>query len=62
MDAMDALDAAGGRLVELAKQIGREQWSNPTPCTEWDVRIMVGHLIAGTQGYYELRLIHISGR
>jgi Mycothiol maleylpyruvate isomerase N-terminal domain len=48
MDAMDALDAAGVRLVELAGQVGPDQWSDPTPCTEWTVRTLVGHLIAGT--------------
>jgi uncharacterized protein (TIGR03086 family) len=54
MDGMDALDAAGVRLVELVGQVGPEQWGNPTPCTEWTVRTLVGHLIAGTQGYCEL--------
>jgi uncharacterized protein (TIGR03086 family) len=27
---------------------------DPTPCTEWNVRTLVGHLIAGMQGYCEL--------
>lgn len=54
MDAMDALDAAGVRIVELAGQVGPEQWSIPTPCTEWSVRTLAGHLIVGTQGYCEL--------
>jgi uncharacterized protein (TIGR03086 family) len=54
MDAMDALDASAERVVTLVGQVGPEQWKNPTPCTEWDVRTLVGHLIAGTQGYCEL--------
>jgi uncharacterized protein (TIGR03086 family) len=31
-----------GTLVE---QIRDEQWSNPTPCSEWDVRQLVRHLV-----------------
>jgi uncharacterized protein (TIGR03086 family) len=54
MDAMDAVDASGQRVVELVGQVGPEQWDNPTPCTEWDVRTLVGHLIAGMQGYCAL--------
>ena len=29
MDGMDALDAAGVRLVELVGQVGPEQWAIP---------------------------------
>jgi len=54
MDAMDALDASAERVVELAGQVGPEQWNHPTPCTEWDVRTLAGHLIAGMQGYCAL--------
>ena len=54
MDAMGALDAAGERVLELVEQVEPEQWTNPTPCSEWTVRALVGHLIAGTQGYCEL--------
>jgi uncharacterized protein (TIGR03086 family) len=54
MDAMNALDASAERVAELVGQVGPEQWNNPTPCTEWNVRTLVGHLIAGTQGYCEL--------
>jgi uncharacterized protein (TIGR03086 family) len=31
--------------VEL---IGEDQWDLPTPCTEWDVHDLVGHLVSGT--------------
>ena len=26
-------------------RIGEADWSNPTPCTEWDVRALVNHLV-----------------
>lgn len=30
------------------KQIGDDQWGLPTPCSEWDVRALVAHLVSGT--------------
>jgi uncharacterized protein (TIGR03086 family) len=54
VDAMDALDASAKRVVELVGQVGPDQWSNATPCTEWNVRVLVGHLIASMQGMCEL--------
>ncbi len=36
-----ALDEFDRRVHE----IGAEQWSNPTPCAEWDVRTLVNHLV-----------------
>lgn len=54
MDAMGALDASAERIVELVGRVGPEQWDNPTPCTEWNVRTLVGHLIVGMQGYCDL--------
>ena len=38
-----ALDAAG----EIIAGITSEQWSRPTPCTDWDVRELVAHLNNG---------------
>ena len=31
------------RLVALALDLGDEDWSRPTDCTEWDVRAMLAH-------------------
>lgn len=42
-----ALDAAG----ELIAGVREDQWSSPTPCTEWNVRMLVDHLVAGNQIY-----------
>jgi uncharacterized protein (TIGR03086 family) len=39
----DALERAG-RLIAGVRD---DQWHNPTPCTEWDVRAVVDHLIKG---------------
>jgi uncharacterized protein (TIGR03086 family) len=54
MDAMDALDASAERNLELVAHVRPEQWDNPTPCAEWNVRSLVGHLIAGRHGYCAL--------
>ena len=40
-----ALDEAG-RLVE---GIGPDQWDRPTPCAEWSVGDLTGHLVAGNR-------------
>jgi uncharacterized protein (TIGR03086 family) len=51
VDAMDALDAVDKRTVDLVAQVKPEQWDDPTPCPEWSVRTLVGHLIAGRHVY-----------
>src|SRR5215472_6801364 len=51
MDAMDALDTVGERNVQLVRQVGPDQWDDATPCTEWDVRSLVGHVITGRHVY-----------
>ena len=33
------------RCAEACEQIRPEQWGNPTDCTEWDVRALVGHIL-----------------
>lgn len=37
-DAQTAFDAT-------VAAIGAQQWQSPTPCTEWDVRAVVNHLV-----------------
>lgn len=27
-------------------QVGPDQWHNPTPCPDWDVRTLVGHVVS----------------
>lgn len=33
------------RFGEKVHAVGEEQWGRPTPCTEWDVRALVRHLV-----------------
>lgn len=51
MDAMDALDAVGERNVQLVRHVGSGQWDGATPCAEWNVRSLAGHLITGRHVY-----------
>lgn len=45
---MDLIDAHARALAEFGRRVaavGPAQWHNPTPCTEWDVTALVGHLV-----------------
>jgi uncharacterized protein (TIGR03086 family) len=39
-----AFQRASEGFVERARQIREQQWSAPTPCTEWNVRMLVNHV------------------
>lgn len=54
MDPMQALDTTSQHFIALVGQVGAEQWDAPTPCEQWNVRSLVGHVITSTQGYAEL--------
>ena len=54
MDPILALDTSAARVVALVGQVDRSQWSHATPCTEWDVRELVGHLVATMHAHVDL--------
>lgn len=39
------LDHALGAVGALVARISESQWSAPTPCTDWDVRRLVDHIV-----------------
>lgn len=47
MTAVEDLARASDAVAELIAHIAPVQWELPTPCTEWDVRRLVNHLVAG---------------
>ena len=45
MDTLALHGRALTRFGELVHSVGAGQWHAPTPCTEWDVRQLVNHLV-----------------
>jgi uncharacterized protein (TIGR03086 family) len=54
VDALAALDNSTAPLLAVAARVQRDQWGAPTPCTEWTVRILIGHLVATMHSYCDL--------
>ncbi|WP_024802302.1 TIGR03086 family metal-binding protein [Nocardia sp. BMG51109] len=38
-------------VARLVEAVEKEQWSAPTPCTEWNVRQLVDHLVTGQRTF-----------
>jgi uncharacterized protein (TIGR03086 family) len=43
---VEQLETVLGVVEPLVAAVGTDQWSGPTPCGEWDVRALVGHVVA----------------
>lgn len=44
-DLVEVHDRCGRRFAALVASVATEQWHDETPCTEWDVRALVHHLL-----------------
>jgi uncharacterized protein (TIGR03086 family) len=44
-DLPDLFDRATRHFGELVREIDDAQWTHQTPCTDWDVRALVNHLV-----------------
>jgi len=42
---VDDLARASAAVSDLIDQIAADQWAAPTPCVQWNVRELVGHLV-----------------
>jgi uncharacterized protein (TIGR03086 family) len=51
---MRALDSTAKDFIALVAQVKPTQWQDPTPCEQWDVRALVGHVISSMHFYAEL--------
>jgi uncharacterized protein (TIGR03086 family) len=47
MTSIDELAQVLDATERLVAAVRDEQWSGPTPCAEWNVRALLGHLVGG---------------
>ena len=45
MDLVDRYAEAAAGFTARLDAVADDQWSNATPCTDWDVRQLVDHVI-----------------
>lgn len=60
MEPFELLDAVHAGFSDRLDQVRPDQWDLPTPCSEWDVRSLVGHVVKGAR--YYVRLFQGSSR
>jgi len=46
MDVFSALDMAQSDLDKALRRVGHDQWTLPTPCSEWSVYEVANHIVA----------------
>lgn len=46
MELIDAFDTAFAEFDGLVHEVGAGQWTLATPCTEWNVRQLLNHLVS----------------
>jgi uncharacterized protein (TIGR03086 family) len=46
MDIIDRYEEAATGFTARLNAVTDDQWTNPTPCTDWDVRQLVDHVLA----------------
>jgi uncharacterized protein (TIGR03086 family) len=51
---MDRFISSSGEFARKLATVRPDQWSWPTPCTEWNVRQLVNHMTQGNLNYVRL--------
>jgi uncharacterized protein (TIGR03086 family) len=44
---VEQLESVYATMRPLVAAVGSDQWSAPTPCGDWDVRTLLGHVVGG---------------
>jgi uncharacterized protein (TIGR03086 family) len=45
MDVVELHNKSVENFTRLVGEVGPDQWSAPTPCSDWDVRTLVNHVV-----------------
>lgn len=45
MDVVELHNQTVGNFAQLVNEVGPDQWTAPTPCTDWNVRELVNHVV-----------------
>ena len=51
MAALDLMSRADDGFIQRLVLVRPGQWTAPTPCTEWDVRALVNHVVGAKRRY-----------
>lgn len=46
MDVLETYRRSLSEFTDRVSQVAPEQWSEPTPCPDWDVRALVNHVVS----------------
>ena len=53
-DPVDQLATAFGATRQVLTAVRDEQWSAPTPCSQWTVRDLVSHMVTSNHAFVRI--------